>query len=135
MVCGSALPVFTKSDGDRFDAKGRAMAITITNGIEPLMWIDGDQVMIPTKEDQRAACLKALSDALTLLADTAQASAICAKAVEKGEDLRRNQPHLSDCLEGDDCVRPSTPQGDNRGGSLRLVTSAGMLMEKGRHDP
>lgn len=114
---------------------GSNMGISITDGTEPLMWIEGDNVLIPTREDQRAACLKALSDALTLLADTAQASAICATAVEMGEDLRRNQPHLSDCLEAFYCARPSEQQDGSPDGQIRLVSSAGKLKETGRRDP
>lgn len=99
------------------------MGITITIGADPLMWIEGDQVMIPTEEDQRAACLKALSDALSLLAETAQASSISSTAIEMGEALKQSSPHLGDCLEACESAPPSGRSRGNREHGLRLVSS------------
>lgn len=99
------------------------MGITITNGTEPLMWVDGDQVMIPTDENERAACMIALSDALSLLAETAQASSISSKAIEMGEALKQSSPHLGDCLEACENAPPSGQSRSNREHGLRLVSS------------
>jgi hypothetical protein len=82
-----------------------------------------ESCLVPTNGAERAVCMKALSDALGLLADTNVTQSISAKEFVTDAIRLQNLQHPADCLVAYHSAPPSKPQENSPRQHLRLVSA------------
>lgn len=75
------------------------MQLKIEDDSGLVLWMGLDElVQVPLARDERARCRAVLTDALALMDETITLHGTLATEVGEGQFVKRNSPHLSDCL-------------------------------------